>query len=499
MDIFHDNIIGPIIYSINKFGERNSFHIDNKNFTYADLGKYVSKIRAAIQKTSFHGTLIGLVTNDDIETYASILAIWLEGYAYVPLHPSHPVERGLEVINLAELDLIIDSSENLVFSICHTIKSKELEYYSSNLSTGNVRDDEIAYILFTSGSTGTPKGVPISRRNIGAFMKAFNETEIEIGENDRCLQCFDLTFDVSIQSFLVPLTKGACIYTIPHDQIKPTYAHALLEDHKLTMAVMAPSMIRFLKPYFDEIDLPDLKNLILTAEASTLSLVEEWSSCIPNAEIFDFYGPTEGTIYCTYSKFIRNGVNKHLNGLLTIGRPLNGIEAIIVDDTMELVSANHKGEFCISGDQVTSGYWKNPEKNLESFFEKEINGNTKKYYRTGDLCYFDHEGDIMYSGRIDYQVKIQGYRIELGEIEYHARNFLDGQNAVAVAYENGFGNNEIALFIEGIFDMQDDIKNYLKSKLPSYMIPSRIIREEVFPINNNDKVDRNVLKEKVMK
>jgi acyl-coenzyme A synthetase/AMP-(fatty) acid ligase len=303
-----------------------------------------------------------------------------------------------------------------------------------------------------------------------------------------------LTFDVSIQSFLVPLTNGACTYTIPHDQIKYSYVYGLLEDHQLTFGAMAPSMIRYLRPYFEEINVPSLRYNILTAEASPLDLVTEWSKCIPNAEIYDFYGPTEATIYCTYYKINKKGNNKQFNGMLSIGKAMSGLTSIIIDEDGNIQGANQKGQLCISGDQLTPGYWKYPDKTAESFFEREWKGTIKRFYKTGDSCFIDNEGDIMYTGRLDYQVKIQGFRIELSEIEYHTRECLRGQNAVAVAFENKTGNTEIALFVEDEKTDSSALSVYLKSKMPSYMIPNKIYYNKKFPLNSNGKTDRNMLK-----
>lgn len=113
-------------------------------------------------------------------------------------------------------------------------------------------------------------------------MKAFWQTGITIDESDRCLQCFDLTFDVSVQSFLVPLTRGACAYTIPHEQIKYSYVYGLLEDHHLTFGAVAPSMLRYLRPYFDEIEAESMRYCIVTAEASPEDLIREWNEHIIN-------------------------------------------------------------------------------------------------------------------------------------------------------------------------------------------------------------------------
>jgi len=124
----------------------------------------------------------------------------------------------------------------------------------------------------------------------------------------------------------------------------------------------------------------------------------------------------------------------------------------------------------------------------------ETDGTLTRFYKTGDSCYFDTDGDIMLAGRLDYQVKIQGYRIELGEIEYHAREFLTGQNAVAVAFTNAMGNTEIALFIEGALQSEPELLHHLNTRMPYYMIPTKILAEGTFPINTSGKVDRIKLK-----
>jgi D-alanine--poly(phosphoribitol) ligase subunit 1 len=492
--MFNTNILLLFIEVVRNYGENNAFCIAEKFYTYNEFARHISKIRKSLKSSNHKGKNIGLVANDDIETYASIFSIWLEGFAYVPLHPQQPVDRNLEIISQAEIDLVLCSGNNNLFSNVQTIFTSRLEFEELNLVPEPIPDDDLAYILFTSGSTGKPKGVPIMRHNIGAFMKSFSEAGFKINHSDRCLQCFDLTFDVSIQSFLVPLTNGACTYTIPHDQIKYSYVYGLLEDHQLTFGAMAPSMIRYLRPYFEEINVPSMRYNILTAEASPLDLVTEWSKCIPNAEIYDFYGPTEATIYCTYYKINKKGNNKQLNGMLSIGKAMSGLTAIIINEDGNIQGANQKGQLCISGDQLTPGYWKYPDKTAESFFEKEWKGTIKRFYKTGDSCFIDNEGDIMYAGRLDYQVKIQGFRIELSEIEYHTRECLRGQNAVAVAFENNTGNTEIALFVEDEKTDSSALLVYLKSKMPSYMIPDKIYYNKKFPLNSNGKTDRNMLK-----
>jgi amino acid adenylation domain-containing protein len=384
------------------------------------------------------------------------------------------------------------------FQAANVIKTSGL-HDKEDLLINDVETDEdrLAYILFTSGSTGIPKGVSISRKNVGAFMDSFWDSGITINEDDRCLQCFDLTFDVSVQCFLTPLTNGACVYTIPHDQIKYSYVFGLLEDHRLTFGAMAPSMLRYLKPYFGEIDLPALKNCILTGEASPVDLVQQWQKCVPNAQLFNFYGPTETTIYCTYYKIDDIREIKSLYGMLSIGRPMKNVKAIVVDENCNVLPKGEKGELCISGEQVSPGYWNNPEKNAVAFFEKEWNGITERFYHTGDLCYIDPHDSIMLYGRLDSQAKIQGYRVELGEIEHHTREYLQGNNAVVLTFINSIGNTELALFVEGSNINLAGLADHLKKKVPPYMVPTIMAVEKEFALNANGKVDKGKLKEKI--
>lgn len=487
--MFYTNILKPIINNISQFPDRNALCIDEEFYTYKQLGETISKIRTAIHTDS---KIVGLVINDDLETYASIFALWLDGRCYVPLHPNWPLERCLDICEQVDLKLILDSSDETRYDKSKVLNTKVLKYDKNILEPKqNVSDDELAYILFTSGSTGKPKGVRITRRNVAAFMDSFWKTGIKINENDRCLQCFDLSFDVSVQGYLVPLTKGACCYTVPHGQIKYIYASGLIEDHKLTFAMFAPSMLRYLKPYYNEIDATSLKTCILTAEACPLNLMEDWYNCATNTEIYDFYGPTECTVYCTYYKLTKGGDNKTLNGIISIGKPMANCIGLILDENGNELPAGEKGELCIAGNQVTAGYWNNEEKNRSCFFIKD----GKRFYHTGDLCYKDEDGDIMYSGRLDHQAKIQGFRVELGEIEWHAREFLQDKNVVCMAFENNENLTEIAIFIESEQFDNSELVAYMRGKMPSYMIPTKWMCVPTFPLNANDKIDKVKLKE----
>lgn len=499
MSAFFEEILCPLTENIRMFSERNAFYIGNTGYTYRQFSERVSAIRGFVRSVEENETIWAIAIHDDLDTYAGIFALWMEGKAYVPLHPNQPLERNLGILEQVGLSYLLDSESKSKF-----VGTKEgltvvdtglLDYACDFIDDWKETDDEeLAYILFTSGSTGIPKGVCLSRKNIATFMNSFWKTGICINETDRCLQAFDLTFDVSVQSFLVALTRGACLYTIPYGQVKYLHVASLIQQKGITFGAMAPSMLTYLRPYFDELDASSMKACILTAEACPIDLMEAWFDCAKNTEIYDFYGPTEATIYCTYYHLTRGEKNLSLNGIVSIGKPLANVKAIIIREDGSMVSGQEKGELCVSGNQVTSGYWKNQEKNNVSFFMKD----GLRYYHTGDLCYWDQSGNIMYSGRIDQQAKIQGFRVELGEIEYHAREFFHRQKrVVAIAFQNNDNLTEIALFVESEPVDAKPLLDYLRSKMPAYMMPNKVLFEAQFPLNRSEKIDRNTLKLKI--
>lgn len=476
------------------YANRNAFFINGSFFTYAYLARIISEIRFAVHtNTSASEKNIGLVANDDIYTYAAIFALWFEGKAYVPLGPETPKDRNDSIIQQAELTTIIDSSENSVYVNYKVIASQHLNNTPLHVTPKTCDNSESVYILFTSGTTGKPKGVPITRENLTGFVNAFWEIGFEIDETDRCLQMFDLTFDLSVMSYLIPLLKGACVYTIPKDKIKFSYIDELMDEQKLTFALMVPSMLHFLRPYFSEINAPAMRYSLFCGEALPLDVTQEWSNCLPNAEIFNVYGPTEDTIFCTHYLYSRTRENKSHNGVLSIGKPMEGTTTIIIDEHNNILPAGETGELCLGGVQLTPGYWKNEEKNKETFFMTSFNGKHERFYKTGDLCISDAAGDILYLGRIDFQTKIQGFRVELSEIEFHVKSFLKKTNVVALAITDVLGNKEIGLVIESGEIKTDSLIEFIKTQMPAYMIPKQIRFIDVFPLNSNGKTDRKKL------
>ncbi|MBK6945508.1 MAG: amino acid adenylation domain-containing protein [Flavobacteriales bacterium] len=484
-----------LFQNFTRFADRPAFYIADRSYSYLELEQCVNAVRSAVKGSVPETELnVGIYASDHIMTYASILALWAEGRSYVPLDPGSPKARNMAIIENAGISIVLSAGEPKPLDKVKVVRTDELTLNTVARPLVSITPDTIAYILFTSGTTGQPKGVPIDHRALSAFTDAFDHLGYDFGPEDRCLQMFDLTFDLSVMSYMLPLLKGACVYTIPKDELKYTYIHSLLEDHALTVALMVPSILGYLRPYFDEIDCPQLKLNLFCGEALTLEVVDEWSRCVPNATIMNVYGPTEHTIFCTEYRYDRTTPNKERNGVLSIGIPMHGTCVVLRDMNGTIVGPDEQGELCLSGAQATKGYWNDPDRTNEAFFDHE----GIRYYRTGDLCEVDADKDILYIGRTDQQVKIQGFRVELADLEHHARKQLERQNAVAVALVNQYGITELGLVVEGPEVDAIRLVIALRNNLPEYMLPRHIMNMEVFPLNQNGKIDRRAIREFVV-
>lgn len=486
---FHQTIIASLAERLRNGGDAPAFCIQGNIYSYRQLDARVAAIRHTLR--FIRDTNIGLVANDDLDTYASMIALWMEGKCFVPLHPLQPLERCQDIIRQVGIAWVLDSGVTTRYR-CRVLMTHSCKAGDEELPIKRAGDEALAYILFTSGSTGHPKGVPITRGNVAAFAEAFRALDIHLTEEDRCLQMFDLTFDLSVQSWLMPLLAGACVYTVAPGKIKYQAVFELLDEYQLTFALMVPSVIHYLRPYMDEIRDEAMHYSLLCGEALLSDDLQQWRRCVPRARLMNVYGPTEATIYCTAYDCPTDQPLKAANGIVSIGRAMKNMVTMIADEHGIPVEQGCIGELCLAGPQLTPGYWHNPEKNKEAFFKY----NGQRYYRTGDLCREDQDGDLVYLCRKDSQVKIQGFRVELSEVESVARQFYDGQVAmVAVPVKDASGQYvSIMLACEGRDDgRQAELEAHLRRFLPEYMLPKQFVWLPSFPLNVNNKIDRKAI------
>jgi amino acid adenylation domain-containing protein len=491
-----DSILSRFIERSTERPNSPAIFVGDRLYTYGELNGISSAVHALLRANHVRrGDRVGIFTENSIYTYASILGIMSCGACYVPLDYENPIERNRSIIADADIKVVLYAEkeyEARELSVstgveCRQINDQVAAAHPSPLHAVDQSETDLCYLLFTSGTTGKPKGVPIYRRNLSAFLHMMLESgRYAFNSNDRFLQMFELTFDLSVFSFLIPLSVGASVYPIRRKRMAYLEVAETLEARDITIALMVPSVINYLKPYFGELHFPKLRYSLFCGEALYHETLCGWAQCVPSAKIENLYGPTEATVFCIRYEW-RRGELPHPQGkgIVPIGKPMEGMDAFKTN-----ASNLDEGELCLSGGQVTDGYWKNPVKTDEAFGTTD-DGRT--FYRTGDLCKNDDAGNFLYLGRIDSQVKIDGHRIELEEIEFHARAFRRDKQIVAAVVPSDAGLHSIILFIEGEENVKHGLEEYLKDHLPSYMIPKEIIPINLFPLNSNGKTDRKAL------
>lgn len=493
-------MIERIFQNLNQTGSALAAHIDGEDYTYERLAERVAAIQSHVLDQTQQGEPVGIIAEHHIETYASIYACLLAGRPYVPLNPQFSEERLQYILETAEVKTLLGpASKAGSGTVGPVVQATQELGVQDPLQWIKTEEEELAYILFTSGSTGLPKGVPISHGNLWSFMDAFFSMDIRFAASDRYLQPFELSFDLSVMCYLAPLVWGASFHTLPSGMVGSMAAISILEENAITHALMVPSAIAYMRPYFEEIQLPQLKYSLFCGEALPTDMTKEWMACLPHARVFNVYGPTEATIFCLSYEVPAEGMALDQNGILSIGTPMKAMGCAVVDSEAKEVGQGERGELVLWGPQLTQGYLKNPEKNQAAFFQAELQGAVRRAYRTGDVALQDASGNYLFCGRNDAQVKVNGgYRVELSEVEHYARRHAGRKQVAAVAVPNGAGVSDILLFTEGIGAGKETLSQALNNDLPYYMQPKSIVDLPRFPLNASGKIDRKQMRKQYL-
>jgi D-alanine--poly(phosphoribitol) ligase subunit 1 len=355
----------------------------------------------------------------DLDCYASIIAIWLTGNTYIPSRPG----RIRATIQKHNPDILLSNTSPK--EDIRWVDNSNCEYEGNVNSTYN--GDATAYILSTSGTTGTPKHIPVSYSNLSCFVDSFLSLGVELKSSDSFLQMTEMKFDMSIISTLIPLCIGASIHTIDMEGIKSQEALKCLLDRNTTICIAPPSSIKLLEPYLPELHLPFLKHTFFGAEALETNLVYKWLASAKNSGCTNLYGPSEGGIFATSYTC----GDSETGPFIPIGKNCKNINSIIVD-----------GELWISGEQVFKGYSDN---SLSEYAFELLEEQT--WYKTGDLVELESDGNYVFKGRKDRQIKILGKRVELKGIEELLLKKLNLKTRTTVI-QNNLGIIHYGLFTE---------------------------------------------------
>jgi len=479
--------------------------------------------RAIIDARGGRPERVGLFAYRSAVAYTGTLAALFSGAPYVPLNPTFPVEKTAAMLAAADLDAVIVDSTCLpqvakldalsrlplllpesdapqIPGVSGRVFDKaELERMAPLAELPPLTPEDIAYLLFTSGSTGAPKGVPVTHGNAVFFME-FMSRRYGIQPDDRFSQTFDQTFDLSVFDLFMAWSNGACVYGMtPVELLSPT---KYVNQNGITVWFSVPSVPAQMgrRGTLQPNSMPSLRWSLFCGEPLTQRSAELWQSAAPNSVVENLYGPTELTIACFLHRWDKaRSPAMCRNGIVPIGRPYDGLAAMLVDEHLNPVPDGEIGELCVNGPQTTPGYWRAPEITAERYVQLPVSEHqTRRFYRTGDLVAKLPEGEYVFMGRADNQIKVLGHRVELGEIEAVLRAHPGVEHAVACGWPAvGTTADGIVAFISGNVDAVDDLLARARAALPAYIVPRQIFTVAEMPLNANGKVDRRALKERL--
>lgn len=354
-----------------------------------------------------------------------------------------------------------------------------------------VTADNLAYVIYTSGSTGQPKGVEIPHRGIVRLVCGTDYASFESSEV--FLQLAPISFDAATFEIWGALVHGAKCVLFPESISSPEELGAFLRQHGVSTLWLTSSLFNSIIDQAPQA-LRGIRQLLIGGEALSVAHIQRALTLLPNTQLINGYGPTESTTFtCCYA--IPKELNQNLFSI-PIGRPIGNTEVYICDARLNLAPIGVCGELYIGGAGLARGYLNRSEVTAEKFIANPFNSEPgARLYKTGDLARYRADGNIEFLGRIDNQVKIRGFRIELGEIESVLAQHPGVQEAVVLAREDSPGDKRLVGYVVSISQELSTrtLKNYLKEKLPEYMVPSAFVFLQALPLTPNGKIERRAL------
>ena len=476
----------------------------DKRLTYDELEKRANTLANRLLKHGITpGTPVGLYTERSASMVVGILGIQKAGGAYVPLEPAYPAERIL--FSLADTGApVIVTQAHLADGLPATdavvvILDAGLDEQSVPPKTAATLDD-LAYIIYTSGSTGTPKGVMVTHGNLLSSTLARGVTYDTPVERYLLLSSF--AFDSSVAGIFWTLASGgALVLPAPDDEKDVQALASLISKERVTHTLALPTLYRLILIYAPPHSLDSLKVVIVAGEACPPDVGEKHYNLIPGCALYNEYGPTEATVWCSVYRLPEEGNGR----TVPIGRPIANSQLYILDSHRQPLPVGVPGELYIGGAGVTPGYWQRPQLTKERFTLLDLVAlaDDGRVYRTGDLARWRSDGQVEFLGRVDNQVKIRGFRIELGEIEALLLRHPDVEEAVAIIWEQPVqetsSDRSLVAYVagerlkDGAHTNEKQLLSYLRESLPEYMVPQNLVLISKMPHTPNGKIDRKRL------
>jgi amino acid adenylation domain-containing protein len=462
--------------------------------TYGELYERSGRVAERLRLEGLRGgEIVAICAARSPSLVAGLLGILRAGCAYLPLDPENPPGRlASAVADAVPSAVLLDGEgERLVSPGDIPTMSLDWEALAEGSSIrGDVRESDLAYVMYTSGSTGLPKGVMCTHPGIVNRLE-WMQDRFCIGPGDRVLHKTSIGFDVSLWELFLPLSVGAQLVLAPPGAHRhPELLGEAIRRHRVTILHFVPSMLRgFIKAGELE-SASTLRAVVCSGEALSPQLRDEFFARNGTAGLHNLYGPTEASVDVTHHHCRRDGRTP----VVPIGRPITGVQIRVVDGALQDVSAGSTGEILIGGVAVARGYLGRPDLTAERFPQDPENP-AGRLYRTGDLGRWLPSGELEYLGRNDDQVKVRGVRIELGEVEAVLSSHDRVLDCAVVAEVDG-DSTRIAAFVDGGPD-DGELRAFLRAHLPEQAVPGLIRRVRSVPRLASGKVDRSALAEEL--
>lgn len=495
------NVIEYLRASVRRWPDKAAFSDAHDVLTYSQLWAQARAIGTAVyhELGGVRRLPVLVCIGRSVQSVAAFFGVAASGNFYVPIDPNMPEKRladigaamGAKVMILAQGASAPPSIPGVRGIPVETLASAPPEEALLDQVAADTLDIDPLYCMFTSGSTGVPKGVLISHRSVINMAEQFTEAfGFDSGSVFGNQAPFD--FDVSIKDVYLSVKNGGTVHILEKQLFStPKRLIERMNQHRVNTVIWSVSAMKILSALrtFESIRPEYLRRVMFSGEALPCKVLNDWRGHLPEASFVNLYGPTEITCNCTYYKVERPFSNEEA---LPIGRPFPNTAVFLLDGEEPVTEPGRIGEICVSGSCLALGYYQNPSQTEAAFRQiPQLTAWERKMYRTGDLASWNDEGELVFCGRADSQVKYMGFRIELGEIEI-AANSIDFVTSACCLFDQG--KEQLCLFYQAQERDDKAVLEALRERLPRSMVPTRLYYFEKLPENRTGKIDRAALR-----
>jgi amino acid adenylation domain-containing protein len=471
---------------------------EGQEISYAELNRRANQLGHYLRKLGVKPEArVGICLERSFEMVVGLMGILKAGGAYLPLDPSYPPERLAYVLQDGQVAVLLTQERF----------RSQFSGYGGNVvaldeqwngiaaeSDANLENttglENLVYVIYTSGSTGKPKGAMNVHAGLCNRLQ-WMQQQYGLDGSDRVLQKTAFTFDVSVWEFFWPLLTGArLVMARPGGHQDPDYLSAIIQNSRITTIHFVPSMLSVWLESEESASCTTLKRVICSGEALSVELQKKFYSKL-RTELHNLYGPTEASIDVTFWPCRDNDTR----AFVPIGRPIANTQVYVLDRSFQPVPVGVKGELYLGGAGLARGYLERPDLTAEKFIPHAFSRpGGERLYRTGDEVRWRREGELEFLGRLDDQVKLRGYRIELGEIESALREQVGITEAVVMVRGDHGGDQKLVAYVVADDETRTaELRDALKRRMPSYMVPTVFVLLPEMPLTANGKVNRKAL------